>query len=140
MSYGNNQADRQASPRIPSSQTICSLLIDLSTRQKTRTDTPRTSSPRYSVACLTYLHSPSPAHAVFHSAPTDTDGSVIRPSRRSGTPESGLDWTEASLLRRIRILIPFRFGSLAALVIVAITNKLQKGPGPSSRWLHLSLS
>jgi hypothetical protein len=44
----------------------------------------------YQLGCLR-SPSPSPAHAVFHSAPTETDGSVIRPSRRSGT--QSLAWT-----------------------------------------------
>lgn len=85
MSHSCNQADRQASPRISSNQTSHNLSRGPGQTFHGHCD--------YTTA-LAYLFSrrdTSPAQAVFHSAPTETDGSVIRPSRRSGT--QSLAWT-----------------------------------------------
>lgn len=129
MSHSCNQADRQASPRISSSnQTSHNLSRGPGQTFHGHCDYTTALAYLFSVAIR---RDTSPAQAVFHSAPTETDGSVIRPSRRSGT--QSLAWTGLRPASYdIRILIPFRFGSSAAPVIAAIISS-KKGRGPS-RW------
>lgn len=83
MSHSCNQADRQASPRI-------SIESDQSHPLERPGQTSR-GHCHYPTALLISFHDTRPAQRVFHSAPTETDGSVIRPSRRSGT--QSLAWT-----------------------------------------------
>lgn len=133
MSHGCNQADRQASPRISSNRTSHSLSLS----RDPDGHNPRTLSLHYSVA---YLSTQYQSRACGVSLGTNRDRRLRHPALPEvWDPESGLDWTEASLLRHIRILIPFRLGSLAALVIVAIISS-KKGRALSLAFaIHLHL-
>lgn len=124
MSHSCNPADRQASPRI---------FIESDQSHPLERSGQTFHGHCHCPTALLILFSRYQARADGVSLGTNRDRRLRHPALPEvWDPESGLDWTEASLLRHIRILIPLRFGRTAAPIIVAIISS-KKGPGPS-RW------
>lgn len=95
MSHSCNQADRQASPRISSNQTSHTL-----SRGPDRHFTDIVITPRCCLSVFQHCHS----RADGVSLGTNRDRRLRHPALPEvWDPESGLDWTEASLLRHTDI-------------------------------------